>query len=35
LHITQRLVELLGGELSVQSELSRGSTFSFTMPVRA
>ena len=35
LHITRRLVELLGGEMSVQSELSHGSTFSFTMPVRA
>ncbi len=32
LHITQRLVKLLGGEMAVQSELGQGSTFSFTLP---
>jgi signal transduction histidine kinase len=33
LHITKRLVELLGGEMAVTSELAKGSTFSFTMPL--
>lgn len=32
LSIAQHLVELHGGELSVESELDRGSTFSFTIP---
>jgi signal transduction histidine kinase len=32
LHITRRLIELLGGQISVQSEPGKGSTFSFTMP---
>ena len=32
LHITRRLVELMGGEISVLSEPGIGSTFSFTMP---
>ena len=32
LHITRRLIELLGGKISVQSEVGRGTTFSFTMP---
>jgi len=30
--ITKRLVELMGGEISVESEPGRGTTFSFTLP---
>ncbi|MEK3900300.1 MULTISPECIES: ATP-binding protein [unclassified Paenibacillus] len=33
LSITQRLVELTGGEITVRSELGHGSVFSFTQPV--
>jgi len=35
LALARRLVELHGGTLSVQSELGKGSTFTFTIPVRA
>lgn len=33
LSITKMLVELLGGHISVHSELGKGSTFSFTLPL--
>jgi len=35
LALARRLVELHAGTLSVQSELGKGSTFTFTIPVRA
>ena len=33
LYITKQLVEMHGGEIEVTSELGKGSTFSFTLPV--
>jgi signal transduction histidine kinase len=35
LHISKQIVELLGGEISVVSELGQGSTFTFEIPLRA
>lgn len=35
LTISQRLVELMGGSLQVESKAGTGSTFSFTVPMRA
>ncbi|HYZ75494.1 MAG TPA: ATP-binding protein, partial [Chthoniobacterales bacterium] len=34
LYISKQIVELLGGEISVESELDHGSTFSFEIPRR-
>jgi signal transduction histidine kinase len=35
LAITQRLVELHGGTIRADSEVGRGSTFTFTLPTAA
>ena len=34
LHIAQTYAQLLGGEITVQSKLNEGSTFSFTLPLQ-
>jgi signal transduction histidine kinase/CheY-like chemotaxis protein len=34
LHISKQIVELLGGEITIESELDRGSKFSFQIPTR-
>jgi signal transduction histidine kinase/CheY-like chemotaxis protein len=34
LHISNQIVDLLGGEITVESELGRGSKFSFQIPIR-
>ena len=33
LHISKQLIQLHGGDLTVQSNIGKGSTFSFTLPV--
>jgi signal transduction histidine kinase len=33
LAISERIVEAHGGQISAQSEVGRGSTFTFTLPV--
>ena len=33
LALSKKLVELMGGEIGVESEVSRGSTFSMELPV--
>jgi signal transduction histidine kinase len=35
LHVTKRLVEVLGGSIGVESKPGQGSTFWFTQPVEA
>jgi signal transduction histidine kinase len=34
LHLTKKLTDLLGGDISAKSEYGRGSEFTFTMPLR-
>jgi signal transduction histidine kinase/CheY-like chemotaxis protein len=34
LHISNQIVALLGGEITIESELGRGSKFSFQIPIR-
>ncbi|MFB0519208.1 MAG: sensor histidine kinase [Acidobacteriota bacterium] len=34
LHLTQKLVNLLGGDISAKSEYGRGSEFTFTLPLK-
>jgi signal transduction histidine kinase len=33
LHIVQRYVDLLGGQIQIQSQLNKGTTVTFTIPV--
>jgi signal transduction histidine kinase len=33
LHIVKRYVELLGGQIQIQSQLSKGTTVTFAIPV--
>ena len=34
LSITKQMVELLGGKINFKSELGKGSTFYFTLPIK-
>ena len=34
LYITKKLVNFLGGDISVHSKINKGSDFSFTIPIR-
>jgi signal transduction histidine kinase len=33
LHIVKRYVDLLGGEIQIESQLNKGTTVTFTIPV--